>query len=73
MYNINIMYVIKNIDRLSKEQIISELEEVQKEYIDLKVSRAGMQKELYQLKVKLDKIEGIINDTKEGDELIPYL
>lgn len=71
MENMDIIYLIKNIDRLSKEQIIEKLESIQKEYVTLRVNRAVLQEGLYLLKAKMKKIDDIINDT-EKDELIPF-
>lgn len=71
MESIDIIYLIKNIDRLSREQIIERLENIQKEYVTLRVNRAVLQEGLYLLKTKIKKIEDIINDT-ENEELIPF-
>lgn len=71
MENMDIIYLIKNIDRLSKEQIIERLESIQKEYVTLRVNRAVLQEGLYLLKTKMKKIDYIINDI-ENDELIPF-
>lgn len=71
MENMDIIYLIKNIDRLSKEQIIERLESIQKEYVTLRVNRAVLQEELYLLKTKMKKINDIINDT-ENEDLIPF-
>lgn len=71
MENMDIIYLIKNIDRLSKEQIIERLESIQKEYVTLRVNRVVLQEGLYLLKTKIKKIEDIINDT-ENEELIPF-
>ena len=71
MENIDIIYLIKNIDRLSKEQIIERLESIQKEYVTLRVNRVVLQEGLYLLKTKMKKMEDIINDT-ENEELIPF-
>lgn len=71
MENMDIIYLIKNIDRLSKEQIIERLESIQKEYVTLRVNRAVLQEGLYLLKTKIKKIDDIINDT-ENEELIPF-
>lgn len=71
MENMDIIYLIKNIDRLSKEQIIERLESIQKEYVTLRVNRAVLQEELYLLKTKMKKIDDIINDT-ENEDPIPF-
>lgn len=71
MENMDIIYLIKNIDRLSKEQIIERLESIQKEYVTLRVNRAVLQEGLYLLKAKIKKIDDIINDT-ENEDLIPF-
>lgn len=71
MENMDIIYLIKNIDRLSKEQIIERLESIQKEYVTLRVNRAVLQEGLYLLKTKIKKIEDIINDT-ENEDLIQF-
>ena len=71
MENMDIIYLIKNIDRLSKEQIIERLESIQKEYVTLRVNRVVLQEGLYLLKTKMKKIDDIINDT-ENEELIPF-
>ena len=71
MESIDIIYLIKNIDRLSREQIIERLENIQKEYVTLRVNRAVLQEGLYLLKAKIKKIDDIINDT-ENEDLIPF-
>lgn len=71
MENMDIIYLIKNIDRLSKEQIIERLESIQKEYVTLRVNRAVLQEGLYLLKAKIKKNDDIINDT-ENEDLIQF-